>query len=87
MCDNNLKIRISEYLKRAKPWFENLHVVKVKGIDEKRIDEFYTMAISYYKDSIHFYNNGDYINSLSALEYAEGWLDAGKCIGIFKIKK
>jgi len=37
--------------------------------------------------NLHIPINKEYINSLSALEYAEGWLDAGKSIGIFKIKK
>ena len=30
------------------------------------------------------YEKGEYANALASLEYAEGWLDAGKRLGIFK---
>ena len=40
------------------------------------------MAMSYYKDAQHFYEKGEYANALAALEYAEGWMDAGKEMGL-----
>jgi len=42
------------------------------------------MSMRYYSDSKHFYSKGEYLNALTALEYAEGWMDAGKEIGLLK---
>ncbi|HIE33850.1 MAG TPA: DUF357 domain-containing protein [Candidatus Altiarchaeales archaeon] len=86
MC-KDVRLKVSGYLKKARPWFENLEIVKKNKLKQEDIEHFYEMAISYYRDSIHFYEKSNYINSLSALEYAEGWLDAGKSIGIFRIRK
>ncbi|OYT42086.1 MAG: hypothetical protein B6U86_00985 [Candidatus Altiarchaeales archaeon ex4484_43] len=87
MCEE-LRSRLEKYLKNAKALFENLETQIPESIN--RIDEiapeFHQMAISYYRDAIHFYENGEYINALAALEYAEGWLDAGKRLGILKVR-
>jgi hypothetical protein len=83
MCDE-LRSRVEGYLDKAKPSFENLYAHVPKNIELDEIaSEFKQMAISYYRDAIHFYESGEYVNSLAALEYAEGWLDAGKKIGVF----
>ncbi|MBM3309121.1 MAG: DUF357 domain-containing protein, partial [Candidatus Altiarchaeales archaeon] len=42
------------------------------------------MALGYYNDAKHFHKKGEYANALAALEYAEGWLDAGKRLGVFQ---
>lgn len=84
MCDD-LKLKVEEYLKKAKPLFEELTIRLPETFDlNKASYEFHEMAISYYKDAIHFYENGNYVNALAALEYAEGWMDAGKRLGVFK---
>jgi len=86
MCDE-LKSRVEKYLENAKALFENLDIQIPENIKIDEIaPEFRQMAISYYRDSIHFYENGDYINALAALEYAEGWLDAGKRLRILKVR-
>ena len=86
-----LKSKVDLYLKKAKDSFENLELqdsweTDVKSIEniERITQEFQQMTICYYKDALHFYNMGNYVNALAALEYAEGWLDAGKMLGIFK---
>lgn len=91
-ANEKLKRKVELYLKKAQPMFENLQLVaaitkKIEIDTEKIKKEFYDMALSYYKDAKHFYEKEEYENSLAALEYAEGWLDAGKALGIFKIKK
>ncbi len=73
--------KVKKYLKNARPWFENL---KIQGKESDEAKHFYEMATSYYKDALHFYEKNEYANSLAALEYAEGWLDAGCAIGFFK---
>ncbi len=82
---SELKEMVVKYLEKAKPLFENLEVRNPENIDTDKIaKEFGEMAISYYQDAIHFFEKKEYARALAALEYAEGWLDAGKRVGIFK---
>ena len=86
--ERKFKEKMEKYLDNAKPLFEGLSTQIPGEIEiEKIVEEFKTMASSYYKDSLHFYEKGEYANALGALEYAEGWLDAGKALGIFKSNK
>ena len=83
--EQELRLKVERYLKNAKTMFEELELTSPGKIDNKNIaKEFHQMAFSYYNDAKHFYENNDYINALAALEYAEGWLDAGKLIGVFR---
>jgi len=80
-----LKERLEKYLKRADNLFDGVQKSVPENVDmEKVADKVYEMATSYYKDAYHFYEKGRYIDSLAALEYAEGWLDCGKLIGVLK---
>jgi hypothetical protein len=85
MADAELKAKVDKYLKKAKPLFEDLTIQQPEKVDLKKTSaEFHEMALAYYRDALHFYENGNYVNALAALEYAEGWMDAGKRLGIFK---
>ena len=85
--NSELKKKVDEYLEKARDMFENL---ETQDFDDTKIEkekikkQFHEMALGYYKDAKHFYKRGEYANALAALEYAEGWLDAGKVLGIFK---
>jgi len=82
---DDIKQKIDDYLKKAEPLFKNIESQIPSDIDlEKVTGEFKQMALAYYNDAKHFYEVGEYANALAALEYAEGWLDAGKRLGIFK---
>jgi len=82
---DEIKQKIEDYLKKAEPMFGNIEVVIPSSIElEKIAREFKQMALAYYNDARHFYEVGEYANALAALEYAEGWLDAGKRLGVFK---
>ena len=83
MDELEVKLRIEKYLKNARPLFEGLKVqVPVKLDMEKVANEFYEMATCYHTDAIHFYEKGRYLDALAALEYAEGWLDAGRLLTV-----
>ena len=83
MDELEVKSRIEKYLKNARPLFEGLKAqVPVKLDMEKVANEFYEMATCYYKDALHFYEKGRYLDALAALEYAEGWLDAGRLLTV-----
>ena len=81
----DLKKKLEGYLAKAAPRFEALTLSDWGDFDRKKTaEEFLSMASSYYRDARHFHEQGDYLNALAALEYAEGWLDAGRLLGIFK---
>lgn len=48
---------------------------------------FLDTAKRYYEDAKYFKKKDDKASAFGALNYAFGWLDAGKNIGIFKEKK
>jgi uncharacterized protein len=48
---------------------------------------FLDTATRYYKDAEYFKSKGDKASAFGALNYAFGWLDAGKDISLFKEKK
>ena len=47
---------------------------------------FIDTAKRYYKDAQYFKEKGDKASAFGALNYAFGWLDAGKNIGLFEEK-
>jgi len=82
---NDFREKLEGYLKKAAPLFENLSDASPAEVDIKRARrEFREMALAYYKDAKHFHEKGEYANALASLEYAEGWMDAGKRLGIFR---
>ncbi len=84
---DTVKGKVEEYLAKAKPLFEGVEVTVPEKPDLESIaHEFKEMAFGYLSDAKHFFEDGNYVNSLAALEYAEGWLDAGKMLGVFKEK-
>ena len=47
--------------------------------------DFLNMAESYYKDALHFREEGNLVNAFACVNYAHGWLDAGARLGIFDV--
>jgi hypothetical protein len=85
--DEDIKTRVEKYLKNAEKLFEGVRVredveVNADAVGRKILDS----ALNYYTDSKHFYDKGEYVNALAALEYAEGWLDAGKSVGVIAVR-
>ncbi|MBD3388054.1 MAG: DUF357 domain-containing protein [Candidatus Altiarchaeales archaeon] len=75
---SELRERLERYLEKAESSFNNIESLDERG--EKVRDS----ALRYYKDALHFRDNGEYVNAFAALEYAEGWLDAGVVVGVVK---
>ena len=57
---------------------ERSHLVRVA-------QDFLDMATAYAADARHFYERGDFVNALSCVNYAHGWLDAGARLGLFDV--
>ncbi len=75
----SLKERVEKYLQRARPLFS-----KLRKTDGAGAEKVYDSAMRYYSDAEHFYKKGEHANALAALEYAEGWMDAGKEMGFLE---
>ena len=54
------------------------------SLDKER-EDFLDMIKRYISDAEHFEKKSDKINAFAALNYAQGWLDAGARIGIFDV--
>jgi hypothetical protein len=82
---NEVKAKVEAYLKKAEHLFGCIEDATPDVVDLKKAGkEFREMAFGYYQDARHFYAKGEYVNALASLEYAEGWLDAGKRLGVFR---
>lgn len=82
---DDVESKVAGYLSKAKKMFGDLRVQTPEEVNVEEVaKEFYVMASGYYRDALHFYGKKEYVNALAALEYAEGWVDAGKVVGIFK---
>lgn len=46
--------------------------------------DFFSMAQSYYRDAVFYFQKEDYVTSFAAVNYAHGYLDAGIRLGVFK---
>jgi len=85
--DEKLEQKLEKYFTKAKPLFDKPQVSPEKDFDSKKAgNKIIEMALAYYNDAQHFKEKGEYVNALAALEYAEGWLDAGRCTGLIKTK-
>jgi len=88
MTETELKAKLEKYLAKAKPLFEDVEVSGAGSFDTRTAAEkIKEMALSYYKDALHFHQKGEDVNALAALEYAEGWLDAGRYTGLIKDRR
>jgi len=77
---DELKSKLERYLKKAEPSFRSVTVLGEGG------DTVKDTALRYFSDARHFYGKGEYVNAFAALEYAEGWLDAGVALGVVKAR-
>jgi hypothetical protein len=60
-------------------------VAPEKSHSHKMALDFLNMAQSYYKDAVHFYEEGNLVNAFACVNYAHGWLDAGARLGLFDV--
>ncbi|MFH0861253.1 MAG: DUF357 domain-containing protein [Candidatus Altiarchaeota archaeon] len=82
---SDMKAKVDLYLKKAGPRLEKLEITGDATVNVKDFADDFVKAVScYYDDAKHFYEKGEYANALAALEYAEGWFDAGRKLGIFR---
>ena len=79
---SDLKSRLKGYFGKAEKKFSTIKIVGAEN-DGKILVE---SAMNYFHDARHFMDEGDYVSALAALEYAEGFVDAGRKIGLLEAK-
>ena len=77
---DELRDKLTRYLEKAGPAFAEIEVLEGRG------ELVRDTALRYRSDAVHFFESGDYVSSFAALEYAEGWLDAGVAMGVVSCK-
>ncbi len=77
---DELRERLEKYLGKAEPAFS---AIRVTGGGGGKVRD---TALRYYRDALHFHERGEYVNAFAALEYAEGWLDAGVVLGVVGVE-
>jgi len=77
---------LTDYLEKTRAALEKVKISPpAPSFHRKQADDFYGMARAYYDDALHFFENGDYVNSFACVNYAHGWLDAGARLGLFDV--
>lgn len=86
MKDTITEERLSKYLDITKRALDKLKVAPPPRSFGKRLaEDFLNMATSYYRDAMHFRDEGDYVNAFASVNYAHGWLDCGARLGLFDV--
>ena len=75
--------KIEHYLDLTKRARQKATVIPGLGEDDmSRIKIMLRMADDYYSDAKYFKDQGDYVRSFGAINYAHAWIDAGVKIGL-----
>jgi hypothetical protein len=86
MSDSELEKLVEKDLDITKQAIDKVKIIAPdKSYIKKIADDFMNMALSYYRDALHFRDNGDLLRALACINYAHGWLDAGARLGIFDV--
>ncbi|MBI2208802.1 DUF357 domain-containing protein [Candidatus Woesearchaeota archaeon] len=80
--------RLEREFKVTEKVLNNIKIKIKKGNKNyKHAIKFLDTAKRYYEDAKYFKNKNDRASAFGALNYAFGWLDAGKEIGLFEERK
>ncbi len=83
MSQNELMARAEKYINLEE---EALLLIRIAVPADSALyiiaEDFLKMAHDYYSDAKSFFNKGDGLNCISAVNYSYGWLDAGVRLGI-----
>jgi hypothetical protein len=77
---------LEKYLKVTDRAIAALRVAPPERSHHRKLaEDFLGMAKAYAGDARHFRDKGDFVNALSCINYAHGWLDAGARLGLFDV--
>ena len=78
------KEKLEKYFKLTETALAEVKKNIIEG-KEAEAKEIIDMVENYVSDAHHFEDNGDWINTFAALNYAHGWLDSGVRLKIFDV--
>ncbi len=79
---NELKDQITKHTLVMSKVFKNVRLL----LKEKKFEDLYQLALSYFQDSKHFYNKGLLVQSFEALIISWAYIDAGLKLDVFEIE-
>ncbi len=80
------RAHIDRYLALTERALKALKIAPPERSHHRRLaEDFLEMAQAYALDARHFRDQGDFVNALSCVNYAHGWLDAGARLGLFDV--
>src|SRR6266850_2067357 len=80
------RAHIERYLELTERAIKKIRIAPSERSHLLRVaQDFLEMAQAYAGDARHFYERGDFVNALSCVNYAHGWLDAGARLGLFDV--
>jgi len=82
--DRITKEKLTSYFKISQEALEEIKNNISKG-REKEASEILEMVECYIKDAKFFQSKQDFVNALSSLAYAYGWIDCGARLKIFNV--
>ena len=84
---DDLESTCRRYLNLSNTALEKLQISAPKdSYMEVLANDFLTMIRGYLQDAVHFYEKGELVKCISAINYAYGWIDSGARIGLFDVK-
>ncbi len=77
--------RLKKYLEKTKNALEKVDILAPRRSHLYPVaQDFLKMAVSYYSDAEHFFEEEQLDDAFACVNYAHGWLDAGARIGLFE---
>ncbi|MEM4230381.1 MAG: DUF357 domain-containing protein [Candidatus Pacearchaeota archaeon] len=76
--------KLADYFKISQQALEEIKK-NIARDKEKEAREIIEMVECYIKDAAFFEKKGDFVNALSSLAYAYGWIDCGARLKIFNV--
>lgn len=76
------KDRAERYIALTEQALRSLHPSTESENAAQQAGEVLDTASRYLSDSKYFCSKGDFISALSTVNYAHGWIDAGKKLGV-----
>lgn len=84
MNDKITSKKLEKYFQLTQEALSKVKIKTPKNVDLKKVAElFLDTAQRYCDDALYFRKKGDVVTAFAAINYAHGWLDAGKRLGIF----
>ncbi len=78
--------KIDRYLDITRRAREKMVIAAPERSYNRRLaDSFLEMIDCYYRDAVHFREEGDFVTAFAAVNYAHGWIDCGARIGLFDV--